>query len=81
MNNLDKKDKNISPKVAPSVYAVMEQMQRNGLTRRNLISIIHDDIGRRKINKTDIERTLDALEKIEERFIRAQKRLPKEQPR
>lgn len=76
---MTKPDKNISPKVAPSVYAVMEQMQRNGLTRRNLISIIHDDIGRRRINKTDIERTLDALEKIEERFIRAQKRLPKEQ--
>ena len=64
-------DRNISPKVAPSVYSIMEQMKNNGLTEDDLVTLIHRRA--KTVSRRDIELTLSALRIIETNFKRAQK--------
>lgn len=66
-------DKTISPKVAPSVYSIMEQMKRMGLTEDDLVTLIRRRIGDRKITRMQIQQTLKALERIEKNFMKANK--------
>lgn len=70
-NRILTNDKNISPKIAPSVYAIMNQMKDMGLTQDDLITLIQR---RAKVSRTDVQLTLTALETIELNFKRAQKR-------
>ena len=62
-------DKNISPKVAPSVYSIMEQMKKMGLTEDDLITLIHRRV--KNVSRTDIGITLSAIRVIETNFRRA----------
>ena len=65
-------DKNISPKVAPSVYSIMEQMRKMGLTHDDLVTLIQRRV--KTVSRGDIGATLDALKMIESNFKRAQER-------
>lgn len=71
---MTKEDQNISPKVAPSVYSVMEQVKRMGLTEDDVVTLVLRRIGAHKITRTQVQITLKALERIEKNFMRANKR-------
>ena len=69
-------ENNIKPsaveKVTDELENILEQMHRMGLTRRDLKMLIKDRTGN-KVNLTDIEAVLLAIELIEEQFKNAQK--------
>lgn len=65
--------KNISPKVAPSVYSIMKQMRVMGLSEDDLVTLVHRRIKpRNSISRTQILVTLKALERIEKNFLKAE---------
>lgn len=67
--------KNISPKVAPSVYSIMERMRSMGLSEDDLVTLIQRGIKpRNSISRTQVLVTLRALERIEKNFLRASKK-------
>lgn len=70
---MTKPDKNISPEVAPSVYSVMEQIKKMGLTEDDVVTLVLRRVGASKITRTQVQITLKALERIEKNFMRANK--------
>ena len=65
-------EKNISPLIAPAVYSIMDQMEKMGLTRKDLIYLIQKRV-RGNITQEQIRETLRALEEIEKNFEKANK--------
>ncbi|MFW9873356.1 MAG: hypothetical protein ACFFG0_09655 [Candidatus Thorarchaeota archaeon] len=65
-------DDNINPKIAPSVYSILEQMKKMGLTQDDLITLIQRRVkGNKKLTREQINNTLNALERIEKNFLNA----------
>jgi len=74
---LTKQDKNISPIIAPSIYAILEQMKKMGLDEEDIVLMVQRRT-KNRVNKTEIRTTMEALKKIEKSFINAQKRVENE---
>jgi hypothetical protein len=69
-------EKNIKPSVVEKVTEeldnILDQMEKLGLTRRDLKMLIRDRTSN-KVNMSDVEAVLLAIERIEKQFRKAQK--------
>ena len=62
------KDDNIKPSVLPSIYNIEQRLKNVGLSRNDLVTLLVRDT---RLSRTIINKTLIALQKIENNMIKA----------